>query len=137
MFLIVLSSVYPAIVSGMENKEMKMTAEVLAQLNDNNTDTSDLHSTMSFSSSQDVMPSSPTPIGPTLSAAPSSITESNDTPTPATMQQQDEEEDKIDATAINPGDLVHVLWSDTTPGNLDVLYKRDGANFDPSTCKPK
>ena len=131
LFLIVSSSVYPAIISSIENKEMKMTAEVLAQLNDNNIDTSDLHSTMSFSSSQDVMPSSPTPIGPTLSAAPSASKESSDTPT--TIQQKDEGEEMMDIKSISSGKAVHTVWVDNTSGNFDILYKRDGADYDPTT----
>ena len=108
-----------------------MTAEVLAQLNDNNIDTSDHHSTMSFSSSQDVMPSSPTPIGPTLSAASSASKESSDTPT--TIQQKDEGEEMMDIKSISSGKAVHTVWVDNTSGNFDILYKRDGADYDPTT----
>jgi hypothetical protein len=28
--------------------------------------------------------------------------------------------------------LVHVLWHDDIPGNFDIIYKRDGADFDPT-----
>jgi hypothetical protein len=38
-----------------------------------------------------------------------------------------------EAYAINAGNLVHVLWEDDTPGNSDILYRRDGADFDPTT----
>ena len=131
MFLILSSSVYPAIISSMENKEMLIAAEVIAQLKgkDKNSDTSNLHSTMSFSSSQDVMPSSPTPIGPTLSAASSASNES----TTLQQKQQYDEDAEMDATAISEGDTVHVVWGDSTTGNGEIFYKRDGADFDPTT----
>ena len=47
------------------------------------------------------------------------------------MQQQ-EEEGKIDATAINPGDLLHTIWTETS-GNINIFYNRDGADYDPTT----
>ena len=44
-----------------------------------------------------------------------------------------DKDDKMAATAINPGNLVHVAWDDDGPGSRDIFYKRDGADFDPST----
>ena len=38
-----------------------------------------------------------------------------------------------DVTAINTGDQVHTYWRDDTPGNNDIFYKRDGADYDPTT----
>ena len=29
--------------------------------------------------------------------------------------------------------LVHAIWDDNTSGNFDIFYKRDGADFDPTT----
>ena len=47
------------------------------------------------------------------------------------MQQQ-EEEGKVDATAINPGDLLHTIWTETS-ANINIFYNRDGADYDPTT----
>jgi hypothetical protein len=41
--------------------------------------------------------------------------------------------DIISAAAINPGNQVHTVWDDDTPGNIDIFYKRDGADYDPTT----
>ena len=60
---------------------------------------------------------------------PFSSNESSDTPA---TNQDNEENRKMDATAISEGGLLHVLWTDDTPGNFDILYKRDGADFDPT-----
>jgi hypothetical protein len=132
MFLIVSSSVYPAIVSTVENKEMKIIVEVLAQLKKNNIDTSNIHATMPVSESQDIIaPSSPTPINPTFSATPPTFRDPS--ATPMSIQQQDEVDNGMVANVINPGDQVHTVWEDETPGKTDIFYKRDGADFDPST----
>ena len=50
------------------------------------------------------------------------------------MQQQDGGEDKMEATAINPGDPVHVLWHGFSTGpTAEIFYERDGIDFDPTT----
>ena len=134
LFLIISSSVYPAILSSIENKQMVIISKVMAQLRDkdNDSDTSNLHSTMPIYESKNVLPSfSPTPIDPTFSATSSAFKESSGTPT--TIQQQDEGEDKMHITTISSGKAVHTIWSDDTPGNLEILYKRDGADYDPTT----
>ena len=105
------------------------------QKGNDNVDTSRYQAHMQMHSSHITStPSSPTPIDPTLSAT-SSSRESSDAST--TMRQQGEVADKMIAAAINPGDLLHVLWIDDTPGNNDIFYKRDGADFDPRYYKPK
>ena len=60
---------------------------------------------------------------------PFSSNESSDTPA---TNQDNEENRKMDETAISEGGLLHVLWTDDTPGNFDILYKRDGGHFDPT-----
>ena len=124
---------YPAIMSSIENKEMQIISKVMAQLKEDEKIQIDNHSILPTPNTLDLIPFSPTPIDPIFSATSSRSLESNDTPTPATMQQQDEEEGKMTATAINTGDQVHTIWRDDTPGNFDILYKRDGADYDPTT----
>ncbi len=65
MFLIISSSVYPAIISGIQNKEMALVADVVAQLQG---DSSGYHANIPVS---DIPSSSPSPTPTT--AAPSSI----------------------------------------------------------------
>ena len=127
VFLIISSSVYPAFLSSMENKEMLIISEALAQLKETNIGTSRYHSILPTPSSQDLIPSSPTPIGPSFSAT-SSTTSAQSSKTPI-----QDGGDLITATAIDPGDLVHVIWADFTPGNSEIFYRRDGSDFDPST----
>ena len=124
MFLIISSSVYPALISIVENKEMSTIAEAVAQLKGkDNVDTSGHHADMQISNSRIISPSSPTPIDPSATSI-----QPNKTPI-----IQDQGQDLITATTIEAGDLVHVLWDDNTFGNNDILYKRDGADFDPTT----
>ena len=127
LFLIISSSVYPAIISTAQNKDMAIISKVLAQQKQSNHGTSSYQSTKPLSSSQGITPTSPTPIEPTSSATPSTFKEST------TMQQQQHEDAEMDATAISEGDAVHVIWSDTTSGSNEIFYKRDGADFDPTT----
>ena len=88
MFLIILSGVYPAIISSIENKEMQIISKVMAQLREDETNTNDDHSIFPTPNTQDLIPFSPTPIDPIFSAAASRSLESNDTST--STQQQDE-----------------------------------------------
>jgi hypothetical protein len=137
MFLIISSSVYPAIISGIENKENSIISNVMAQLEktSESTNTKNYYSTLPTPSSQDLIPSSPTPISPNFSAS-HSAREPNETPTtPARLPQQDEGESKMEVATINVGDLVHTIWEDDTSGNSEIFYKRDGADYDPSTKK--
>ena len=106
---------------------MAIISKVLAQQKQSNHGTSSYQSTKPLSSSQGITPTSPTPIEPTSSATPSTFKEST------TMQQQQHEDAEMDATAISEGDAVHVIWSDTTSGSNEIFYKRDGADFDPTT----
>jgi hypothetical protein len=39
----------------------------------------------------------------------------------------------VTITAIEPGDQVHTVWDEAVSGSDDIFYKRDGADFDPST----
>ena len=134
MFLIISSSVYPAIISSMENKEMQIISKVMAKLNEKNIDTSSHHANLPLSSSQDLTPTSPTPIDSSLSSSPSTSKELNATQTTPQQQQLDEEVDnKMVANVINSGEQVHTVWTDNTPVNNDIFYKRDGADFDPTT----
>jgi hypothetical protein len=132
MFLIISSSVYPAIISTIQNKEMSIVAEAVAQLKEDNqmkrsTYTSSYPERLTVSGSY--TPFSPTPVDPSFSATPSTFTESNTTP----KIEDQNQEDKVTQAAIDEGDLVHVLWVDNTPGFSDIFYKRDGADFDPTT----
>jgi hypothetical protein len=68
MFLIVSSSVYPAIISGIQNKEMALMAEALAQLQEKNSkgDSSGYHANIPISDLFTESPSpTPTTAGPT------------------------------------------------------------------------
>ena len=90
---------YPAIMSSIENKEMQIISKVMAQLKEVETGTNDNYSILPTPSYQDLITSSsPTPIDSTFSTS-HTVKESSDTPT--TMQQQDEEVDKVTATTIN------------------------------------
>jgi hypothetical protein len=165
MFLILSSSVYPAIMSSMENKEMQIISKVLAQLEDKNSlgDSSGYHANIPISeiSSTSLSPT-PTTSAPsamvnadTYKREPHNITKLN------LSQQQGEKEDnavadrssidsgsseeeqlqlddavdnELVASVINPGEQVHTIWGDTTGGgDDDIFYKRDGADFDPTT----
>jgi hypothetical protein len=53
--------------------------------------------------------------------------------TPIMKGQSEEIGDIISSAAINPGELVHIMWQDFITGNNDIFYKRAGADFDPST----
>ena len=135
VFLIVSSSVYPAVLSSIENKEMLIISKVMAQLEGkDNAETSRYNAHMQLLSSRVAAPSSPTSVDPSPSATPSTFKES------IMMQQQQQQQQqkydidtKMDATTISKGDTVHVVWEDNTPGNFDIFYKRAGADFDPST----
>ena len=72
---------------------------------------------------------SPTPLdsSPTVMALPATLTFSS------SSSLSSKEGDIITATAINAGNPVHVIWDDDTSGNFDIFYKRDGADFDPTT----
>jgi hypothetical protein len=65
MFLIISSSVYPAIISGIQNKEMALMAEALAQLQAKNSkgDSSGYHANIQYSPSLSSTPitASPSP----------------------------------------------------------------------------
>jgi hypothetical protein len=124
--------VYPALISSIENKDMNMIAEALAQIKHTNTRTSNYHSTLPTPSPQDHIPSSsPTPIDPIPPPNRTAAQESDYTP--IMTQKQDEEGGQMIVTTINPGNQVHTVWDDDTPGNIDIFYKRDGADYDPTT----
>jgi hypothetical protein len=134
MFLILSSSIYPAIMSSMENKEASIIVDAAAQLKGKdtqirNSDTSSHHATMPISKSHNVSPPYVAPMDISLPATSSSSMQSNKTLTIGDKG----EGDGLIASAINTGTLVHVLWDDVTPGNDEVFYKRDGADFDPTT----
>jgi len=64
--------------SSLENKEMKIISNVMAKLSEKNIKSSNNYrSTMPMPSSEELVPSSPTPIDPTFSATSSSNTEEN------------------------------------------------------------
>ena len=89
------------------------------------------HTNRPISSSGSITDSSPIPIDSSFSATSSTNSvQSNKTPI---IIQDNGGEDLITATAINAGDLVHVLWRDDITGNFEIFYKRDGADFDPTT----
>ena len=75
MFLIVSSSVYPAIISGIQNKEMALISDAVAQLQDKNSrgDSSGYHANIPAS---DMPSSSPSPT-PTTAAPSSNIPTDN------------------------------------------------------------
>ena len=131
MFLIISSSVYPAIMSSLENKDMQIISKVMAEQQKDDVISSryQAHIQMigSSSGSSTITPSSPTPIDPTIS----STTEENSSDSPPTIQQQ--QNDGMDIMSISSGKAVHTIWVDGTPGNDDILYKRDGADYDPTT----
>jgi hypothetical protein len=147
MFLIISSSVYPAIMSGIENKEMKIISKVIAELQQKDNVISNRYQAhMEATNSDSITPSSPTPVHPSPTVLPANIPspstssssdsappmEANATPSPR-ITQADDNDNTMTAAIINPGDLVHVLWLDDTAGNLDIFHRRVGADFDPIT----
>ena len=105
--------------SSVESTEMKMITQVLAKLKS----TDNARSILPTLSTQDLIPSSsPTPIDPIFSATSSASPESNDTST-TIRQQAGEEEDRFDATAINAGDLAHVVWQDSASGDGNKMKR--------------
>ena len=150
LFLIISSSVLPAIISTIQNKEISMIAKAVAKLSDS--DQSRNAYTVSKDKNQPVLSNSigsrsPTPLepSPTFIATPSNIPSpqsSSSTPSSSVLshtmktnvsQNIIQEDEIVTTTAITPGDQVHVVWDDDSPGNEEVLYKRDGTDFDPTT----
>ena len=108
----------------MENKEMPIISKVMAeeqQKDKNNVTSNRYQAHMQIISSSAITPSSPVPIGQTISSAGQVKMESH---------QQDNE---MHVTSIDSGKAVHTVWEDATPGNEDIFYKRAGADFDPTT----
>jgi hypothetical protein len=130
MFLIISSNIIPAITSAIENNEIVIMAEAAGHIGRNvGFDTSGHHADIQISDYNIKPSSSPTSITP--SPAAKSSESSNPVQlngTPAQVQ----EDYIITPAAINAGDLVHVLWADTTAPS-EIFYKRDGADFDPAT----
>ena len=136
LFLLISSSVYPAIITSIENKEMLIVAEVAAQLrgdSERGTDTINHHAYRSH-----LRATSPTPTDSSQAdlslpnTNPSSSSSSHPMKTNTNSIPMNSEQD-VTATAINPGDVLHTIWEDEdTPGNADIFYKRDGADYDPS-----
>ena len=132
LLLIISSSVYLAVISSIENKELLVIAEAAVQLRgDNQRDTDTINHYVYRSH---LGPISPTP----TDSSPADLPLPNTYPSFSSshplrantnsIPMMDEDDDIISATAINAGDLVHVLWHE----NNDIFYKRDGADFDPS-----
>jgi hypothetical protein len=135
-FLIISSSIYPAIISSTENAEYLITAKVLAQLDEkrvggikgDTVDTSAYHASF-------ILSNSPTPIvqSPLLWSLPqisdnnasthdskvSSIT-SSESETASMMREPDNDT----VYAVAEGDIVPVVWADTTPGGSDIFERR-------------
>ena len=124
---------YPAIMSSSENKDMQIISKVMAEHQKDDVISSRYQAHMqmigSSSGSSAITPSSPTPIEPTIS----STTEEKSSDSPSTTVQQQQQDDGMDITSISSGRAVHTVWHDDTPGNFDIFYKRDGADFDPTT----
>jgi hypothetical protein len=130
MCLIISSSVYPAIMSSVENKEAQIISKVMGELQQNDNVASGRYQAhLGMIDTSDFIPSSPTPADPILSATFSDNDETSGDNTSPTIQQQ--KDDGIDILSINSGKAVHTVWTDTT--SEDIFYKRDGADFDPTT----
>jgi hypothetical protein len=111
----------------LENKNMVIVSKVMAQLKENDSiGASRYQAQMQVLSSHITTTSSPTPLDPTFNSNLSTLKESSDTPAP--LLQDSEGDNTMTTTAINPGDLLHAVWED-----LNIFYKRDGADFDPTT----
>jgi hypothetical protein len=134
MFLIISSSVYPAILSSMENKEAQIISKVMAELEQqkDNVISNRYQALMEVTNSNEITPSSPTPIDPPPLASPSIPNQVDATPMAIQQEQQQEGDNKMVANVINPGEQVHTVWSDQSSGNFDIFYKRDGSDYDPT-----
>ena len=90
MFLIISSSVYPAIMSSSENKDMQIISKVMAEHQKDDVISSRYQAHMqmigSSSGSSAITPSSPTPIEPTISST--TEEKSSDSPSTTVQQQQ-------------------------------------------------
>jgi hypothetical protein len=131
MFLIISSSVYPAIISSIESKEAQIISKVMAELQKNSVISGRYQAHLGMINSNDITPSLPT-----ISASPSTSKDLNATPTAMQQLQQEQQQEgdnKMVANVINPGEQVHTVWTDDSPGNFDIFYKRDGSDYDPTT----
>ena len=121
---------YPTIMSSTENKEMQTVSNVMAEQQQKSKDNvtairyqARMHVQMISSSS--ITPSSPTlPVDPSISSTEDSI---------MMQPHQEGEGNMMGITSIGSGKAVHTVWSDSTSGDFEILYKRDGADFDPTT----
>jgi hypothetical protein len=105
----------------------------MAQLSEGKKSPDTSHSVLPLPSSRDLVLSSPTLLAPVFSASSSASYESEENQSPTYGQYQIEGDHNVNAAVINPGDAVHAVWDDITTGNNEILYKRDGGDFDPST----
>jgi hypothetical protein len=89
MFLIISSSVYPAIISGIQNKEMALIADAVAQLQERNAkgDSSGYHANIPISgfSSSSASPTTPTTAAPSSIVSTSTAKDNNDFTTQAAL----------------------------------------------------
>jgi hypothetical protein len=89
MFLIISSSVYPAIMSSEENKEAQISSKVMGELQQNDNVASRRYQAhLGMIDTSDFIPSSPAPADPILSATFSDNDETSGDNTSPTIQQQ-------------------------------------------------
>ena len=137
LFLIISSSVYPAIISSIQSNEQYAIGEAAAKLSEDgqtrSTYTINHHVNRAILSGSNTDFISPTPTDPLSSPLPPQSPSLASTPLLKATSKLSDTDDKMAATAINPDNPVHVVWDDDTSGNFDIFYKRDGADFDPTT----
>ena len=128
MFLILSSSIYPAVITHLENRDMVIMAKVLAQMDVNKVDTSGHHSSLLPSNSPTpvaLSPISPSPLitedNPATRHSPTSSRPSPQANATLMMSESDVD-DTVHAAA--EGDLVLVVWDDSTPGPTSILERR-------------
>jgi hypothetical protein len=150
LLLIISSNVLPAVNSTFQNKDISIIAKALAKLGnpDQNRNAytvgADKFSPFLYNSlgyrSTTLIDTSPTLNDPfsNISSPYSSSTPSPSFVLPHTskadvISSNIQKDETVTTAAITPGDQLHVIWDDDTSGNEDVHYKRDGADFDPTT----
>jgi hypothetical protein len=127
MFLILSSSIYPAIIGHFENRDVAIMAKVMAQIDANRVDTSGHHANLLPHNSP--TPIALSPISPLIiedkTASRHSANSSISSPQAnTTLMTSDSDVDEDTVHAAAEGNLVIVVWEDTTPGPTSILERR-------------
>ena len=133
IFLIISSSVYPAIMSSIQNRDMSIITEVAAQPEDGNQMKRNSYTASSDDErlriSEAHAPSPPTPIDPSFSASSPPFPIALNT---SRNETQVQEEDTLTTAAMNTDDIINIVWGNSGTGS-DIFYKRSSMDFQPPT----